>query len=118
MGQVIIPIGHLFNCGLFGKPIKTPTGFDTIITCIKDVCPKYGECQEFMARYEYEKDQKIKQVRTRSLKDREVERLMMIDKIANDKNFQSAENNDERMQIARFLVPFGTPETEIICWLN
>jgi hypothetical protein len=69
-------------------------------------------------QYEYEKDSKIKQVRTRSLKDREVERLMMIDHIANDKNFKNAKNNDERMSIARFLVPFGTPETDIICWLN
>jgi len=110
MGQVIVPVGQLYSCGLFGKPTKTPTGFDTIITCIKGVCPRYGQCQEFMAQYEYEKDTKIKQVRTRSLKDREVERLMMIDHIANDKNFQNAQNNDERMSLARFLVPFGTPE--------
>jgi len=114
MGQVIIPIGHLFKCGLFGKPIRTKTGLETITTCIKDVCPRYGECQEFMAQYEYMKDQKIKQTRTRSLKDREIERLQTIEEVANDPSFQGAKNKDERVSIARFLVPFGTPEKLIV----
>jgi len=110
MGQVIIPIGHLYTCGLFGKQTKTKTGLDTIITCIKGVCPKYEKCTDFMAMYEHEKDEKIKQTRTRNLKDREVERLDIIESIAKDDSFQNAQNNDERMSIARFLVPFGTPE--------
>jgi hypothetical protein len=110
MGQVIIPVGHLFNCGIYGKPTKTKTGLDTITTCIKGVCPKYGKCQEFMAQYEYEKDGKIKEVRTRQLKDRELERLGIIEAVAADESFQQAINNTERMSIARFLVPFGTPE--------
>ena len=110
MGQVIIPIGHLFTCGLFGKPTKSPTGLDTIITCIKDICPRYETCHDFMSEYEHEKDQKIKEVRTRSLKDREVERLEVIEQVAGDPSFQQAKNNTERMSISRFLVPFGTPE--------
>jgi hypothetical protein len=39
-----------------------------------------------------------------------VERLGIIEEIASDTSFQNAENNDVRMQLARFLVPFGTPE--------
>ena len=117
LGQVIIPVGQLYSCGLFGKPTKTPAGFDTIITCNKGVCPRYGTCQEFMAQYEYEKDQKIMQVRTRSLKDREIERLELIENLAEDENFQNAKKRDERISVARFIVPFGTPET-FICWKN
>jgi hypothetical protein len=50
MGQVIIPVGHLFTCGLYGTVTKTRTGLDTIITCIKGVCPKYENCHDFMAQ--------------------------------------------------------------------
>ena len=114
MGQVIIPVGHLYSCGLYGKPTKTRTGLDTIITCIKDVCPRYGKCQEFMALYEYEKDQKIKEMRTRNLKDREIERLDLIELLAADDDFANAKKKDERISIARLLLPFGTPEKLIV----
>ncbi len=109
MGIVIFPVGWLFPCGLFGKRIKY-LGIDTVITCNKRVCPQYKDCKFFMGQYEHAKDEKIEQVLTQDLHDRELQRLEVIERIANNEKFQQAENNDVRMGIARLLVPFGTPE--------
>jgi len=109
MGIVIIPVGWLFNCGLFAEP-TVHKGRNTIITCIKDVCPRYGKCQEFMAQYEYKKDKQINLIRTREFGEREMNRLDIAQRIADDENFKMCKTNDERMSVARLLVPFGTPE--------
>jgi len=113
MGIVVIPIGWLFKCGLFAEP-TIYNGRKTIITCIKDVCPRYGKCQEFMAQYEYKKDNQIELIRTRQFGEREFNRLETAEKIAKDKNFQMCRTKDERMSIARLLVQFGTPEKLIV----
>lgn len=109
MGVVVIPIGWLFHCGLFAKP-TVYKGRETIITCIQDVCPRYGKCQEFMAQYEYKKDKQIELIRTREFGEREMNRLDVIKTIAEDESFQMCKTNDERMSVARLLVPFGSPE--------
>jgi len=109
MGIMIFPVGWLFPCGIFGKPIEY-LNKKTIITCNKRVCPEYKKCDYFMGKYEHIKDEKIEQVLTQDLHDRELQRLEVIERIANNEKFQEAENNDVRIGIARLLVPFGTPE--------
>jgi hypothetical protein len=113
MGMVIVPIGWLFHCGLFAEQ-TVYQGRRTIITCIKEVCPRYGKCQEFMAQYEYKKDNQIDLIRTREFGEREMNRLDVIQTIANDENFQMCKSNDERVGVARLLVPFGCPEKLIV----
>jgi hypothetical protein len=109
IGIVVFPIGWLFPCGLFGK--KTVLfNRDTIITCNKRVCPKYDKCEYFMGQYEHQKDQKIDEVMSQTLHDREFQRLEIIERIANNPAFQKCKKNDERMTVARLLVPLGTPE--------
>lgn len=109
MGIIVFPIGWMFPCGLFGKRIKH-LGQDTIITCNERVCPNYKTCNYFMGRYEHQKDEKIEEVLTHTLRDREKERIDIIENIANNPQFQKCKSNPERMAVARFLVPFGTPE--------
>jgi len=113
MGMVIIPVGWLFHCGLFVEP-TVYNGRRTIITCIKDVCPRYGKCKEFMAEYEYKKDKQIDMIRTREFGEREMNRLDIIQTIANNENFQMCKSMDERIGVARLLVPYGTPEKLIV----
>lgn len=109
MGIVIIPVGQLFPCGLFGKKIIY-LGRETVITCNKRVCPTYDSCNYFMGKYEHVKDGQIEDIRTQDLHDREKQRINIIEKIATNPVFQKCKTNDERMSIARLLVPFGTPE--------
>jgi hypothetical protein len=117
IGIVIFPVGWLFPCGLMGKKIKFRGG-DTIITCNELVCPQYKNCQFFMGQYEHEKDRKIEEVMTQSLHDREIARLQTIEKIANNPVFQKAKTIDEKMGVARLLVPYGTPEKLILEFLR
>jgi hypothetical protein len=109
MGIMIFPIGWLFPCGLFGKKIKFRDG-DTIITCNKLVCPQYKTCNFFMGQYEHEKDAKIDEVMSQSLHDREKSRLEIIERIATNPIFQKAKTIDEKMGVARLIVPLGFPE--------
>jgi hypothetical protein len=109
MGIVIIPVGQLFPCGLFGKRIKY-LGRETVITCNRRVCPKYDSCTYFMGKYEHIKDKQIDEVITQDLHHREKQRIEVAERLAMNPIFQKAKNNDERMAVARLLVPFGTPE--------
>lgn len=113
IGIVIFPVGWLFPCGIFGKKIRFK-GEETIITCNKLVCPQYKNCKFFMGQYEHQKDVKIEEVLSQSLHDREIARLQVIEKIANNPVFQKAKKLDEKMSVARLLVPFGTPEKLIL----
>lgn len=109
MGVIIFPIGWLFPCGQFGKSVRH-MGLDTVITCNKAVCPNYATCEYFMGQYEHQKDEKINQLVTQDIHDRENARLEVIEHLAMNEPFQNCKNNDERMAIARYIVPFGTPE--------
>lgn len=109
VGIIVMPVGWLFPCGLFGQ--KTMNyGVETIITCNPRVCPRYKKCDYFMGQYEHQKDQKIEEVMTQSLHDREFQRLQIIERLANNPAFQKCKKNDERMAVARLLVPLGSPE--------
>lgn len=109
MGIVIIPVGQLFPCGLFGKKI-TYLGRETVITCNKRVCSNYDVCDYFMGKYEHLKDKQIEDIRTQDFHEREFQRIEVIEQLASNPVFQQCKNNDERMSIARLLVPYGTPE--------
>ena len=110
MGTIIFPIGWLFPCGIFGKK-SVFQGQETVITCNARICPKYKTCKYFMGEYEHEKDRKIEEVMHQNLHDREIQRLEIIERIANNPVFQKCKNNTERKSVVRLLVPFGTPES-------
>lgn len=118
IGIVIIPIGFLYPCrneGFFGhKTIDKRNGMETIITCNKNICPKYEKCQDFMALYEKQKDDQISNLLSGELHDREKARLKIVIKLMENPVFQKCKTIDERMAIARPLVPFGTPEKIIM----
>jgi len=67
-----------------------------------------------MAEYEYKKDKQIDMIRTREFGEREMNRLDIIQTIANNENFQMCKSMDERIGVARLLVPYGTPEKLIV----
>jgi hypothetical protein len=112
MGFVVIPIGGLYPCEEFGRPIILNKR-ETIITCgslTSPVCPKFKTCELFMARYEKKKDIQIEKIRSLDFSEREMQRLEIAEKISENPIFQKATKKTERMSVARLLVPYGTPE--------
>jgi hypothetical protein len=98
LGYVIIPVGHLWTC----KEIDTYKRCDDFG---KPICPKFKECQRFMALYEKKKNLWIQQEKDQQMGHMQEQRFKMGEQLGKSEMFRGAPNQKQRRIMARNFFP-------------